>query len=221
MSRCSSVCGITPSSAATTNSTRSMPCAPASMFLMNRSWPGTSTTPARVPSGSVSSAKAQVDRDAALLLFLEAVGILAGQRFDERRLAVIDVPGRADDEGHQWRGTNTAGSNTPRRSRRKRFSWTRPRIGGRAARKRAAIASGPCRSWPIAITFVGRASVGSAPLPISDRESASSISNSAPSACRQQRDRRSGRRPPSPRRAGSASETSAARAAGRARGDRA
>ena len=52
MSRCSSVCGMTPSSAATVKSTRSMPCAPASMLRMNRSCPGTSTTPARPPPGA-------------------------------------------------------------------------------------------------------------------------------------------------------------------------
>ena len=43
MSKCSRVCGITDSSAATTSTTRSMPPAPASMFLTKRSWPGTST----------------------------------------------------------------------------------------------------------------------------------------------------------------------------------
>ena len=45
MSRCSRVCGMTESSAATTKATRSMPEAPATMFLMNRSCPGTSTIP--------------------------------------------------------------------------------------------------------------------------------------------------------------------------------
>ena len=43
MSKCSRVCGMTDSFAATTSSTASMPLAPASMFLTNRSWPGTST----------------------------------------------------------------------------------------------------------------------------------------------------------------------------------
>ncbi len=43
ISKCSRVCGITDSSAATTSSTRSIPPAPASMFLTKRSWPGTST----------------------------------------------------------------------------------------------------------------------------------------------------------------------------------
>jgi len=52
MSRCSRVCGMTPSSAATTSTTRSMPPAPAAMARTKRSCPGTSTTPASVPSGS-------------------------------------------------------------------------------------------------------------------------------------------------------------------------
>src|SRR5207247_1352199 len=38
--------------APTGKSTRSMPCAPASMLRMKRSWPGTSTMPARSPSAS-------------------------------------------------------------------------------------------------------------------------------------------------------------------------
>jgi len=51
MSRCSRVWGMTPSSAATTSSTRSTPLAPAAMARTKRSWPGTSTTPATVPLG--------------------------------------------------------------------------------------------------------------------------------------------------------------------------
>ncbi len=45
MSRCSRVCGMTPSSAATTRITPSIPLAPATMVLMNPSCPGTSTMP--------------------------------------------------------------------------------------------------------------------------------------------------------------------------------
>ena len=56
ISRCSTVWGITPSSAAMTSMARSMPPAPASIFLMNFSWPGTSTIPACVPSGQSSLA---------------------------------------------------------------------------------------------------------------------------------------------------------------------
>ena len=52
IARCSRVWGITPSSAATTNTTKSRPLAPATMFFTNRSCPGTSTTPTVRPSGS-------------------------------------------------------------------------------------------------------------------------------------------------------------------------
>src|SRR5712692_5069041 len=45
MSKCSRVCGLMDSSAAITKRTRSMPPTPASIFLMNLSWPGTSTKP--------------------------------------------------------------------------------------------------------------------------------------------------------------------------------
>src|SRR5579872_5588811 len=41
--------------------------------------------------------EAEIDRDPALLLFLQAVGVVAGQRLDERGLAMIDVTGSADD----------------------------------------------------------------------------------------------------------------------------
>lgn len=49
--RCSSVCGIGPSSAATSSSAKSMPLAPATMVCTSRSWPGTSMKPMRWPSG--------------------------------------------------------------------------------------------------------------------------------------------------------------------------
>ena len=57
MARCSRVWGITPSSAATTRSTRSIPCAPATIVRTKRWCPGTSTTPTRPPDGSVQAAK--------------------------------------------------------------------------------------------------------------------------------------------------------------------
>ena len=57
MSKCSLVCGLIPSSAATTSSTKSIPPTPASMLRTKRSWPGTSTKPRRIgsPSGPVRS----------------------------------------------------------------------------------------------------------------------------------------------------------------------
>ena len=57
MSRCSRVCGITASSAAMTSMTASMPPMPASMFLTNRSCPGTSMNPIVVSSSSRRLAK--------------------------------------------------------------------------------------------------------------------------------------------------------------------
>src|SRR5262245_59767232 len=49
ISKCSRVCGITDSSAATTRRTASRPWAPASMLRTKRSWPGTSTKEATRP----------------------------------------------------------------------------------------------------------------------------------------------------------------------------
>src|SRR5439155_1443039 len=60
--------------------------------------------------------EAEIDRDAALLLLFQPVGVGARQRFDERGLAVIDVSGGTDDEMHQARCTRIAGSKRPRRS---------------------------------------------------------------------------------------------------------
>jgi len=56
IARCSSDCGIQPSSAATTKRATVIASIPASMFLMKRSWPGTSTNPASIPDGSVVQA---------------------------------------------------------------------------------------------------------------------------------------------------------------------
>ncbi len=57
IARCSRVCGITDSSAEMTSSTTSMPPTPASMFLMKRSCPGTSTKPSVVRASSARLAK--------------------------------------------------------------------------------------------------------------------------------------------------------------------
>ena len=50
MSKCSRVCGMTDSSAATISITQSSPPTPASIVLTNRSWPGTSTKATVTPS---------------------------------------------------------------------------------------------------------------------------------------------------------------------------
>ena len=107
MSRCSRVCGITPSSAATTSTTRSMPTAPATMVRTKRSCPGTSTTPTVSPVGQRQVREAELDGDAALLLLLQAIGVDAGERAHQRRLAVVDVTGGADDaRERRHRGAN-------------------------------------------------------------------------------------------------------------------
>jgi hypothetical protein len=49
-----------------------------------------------IAQGLVS--EAEIDRDAAGLFFLEPIRIGAGQRLDQRALAMIDVTGGADDD---------------------------------------------------------------------------------------------------------------------------
>ena len=112
MWKCSRVCGITDSSAATTSSTASMPWAPASMLRTKRSWPGTSTKEATTSSVELHVREAEVDRDPARLLLREPVGVGAGERAHERALAVVDVARRPDDEGPQGR-FSPRGSCTP------------------------------------------------------------------------------------------------------------
>ena len=87
---------MTPSSIATTSSAASTPLAPASIVCTNRSWPGTSTKPRRIGIGVT-----EIDGDAAPLLLSQTVGVDAGQRLHQRRLAVIDVTGGADDHGRR------------------------------------------------------------------------------------------------------------------------
>jgi len=53
---CSRVCGIGPSSAATTTRKASMPLAPATIVRTKRSCPGTSTTDIARPDGSTRRA---------------------------------------------------------------------------------------------------------------------------------------------------------------------
>ena len=43
--------------------------------------------------------EAEIDRESATLFFRQAIRIDAGQRFDQTRLAVIDVPREGDDHG--------------------------------------------------------------------------------------------------------------------------
>ena len=52
------------------------------------------------PVGQLERRVAEVDRDPARVLLGQPVGVLAGQRLDERGLAVVDVPGGADGQRH-------------------------------------------------------------------------------------------------------------------------
>ena len=49
-------------------------------------------------AGQLGMREAELDGDAAGLLFLQPVGVGAGQGLDQRALAVVDVAGGADDD---------------------------------------------------------------------------------------------------------------------------
>ena len=53
------------------------------------------------PVGQVERRVAEVDRDPAGALLGKSVSVFSGQRPDEPRLAVVDVPGGADGQGHR------------------------------------------------------------------------------------------------------------------------
>ena len=80
------------------------PVAPATIVRTKRSWPGTSTSESRRPSGQLERRVAEVDRDPALALLGQPVGVLARQRPDEPRLAVVDVARGADRQRHAGDG---------------------------------------------------------------------------------------------------------------------
>ncbi len=92
--RCSSVCGLGPSPASTTSRKRSTPVAPATIVRTKRSWPGTSTTERKRAVGELELGVPERDRDPALPLLRQPVGVDSGQRLDELRLAVVDVARR-------------------------------------------------------------------------------------------------------------------------------
>ena len=100
IARCSCVCGRAPSAASITSRNRSMPVAPATIVRTKRSWPGTSTSDSARPLGQLERRVAEVDRDPARRLLGQPIRVLARERPDERRLAVVDVPGGADRQRH-------------------------------------------------------------------------------------------------------------------------
>ena len=89
---------------------------------------------------------ADVDGHPAALLLGQPVGVDAGQRAQQRGLAVVDVPGRADDDGHARRSrawvmaaprAPSASGSTVRRSRTTRSSSIRPMTAGSPRRSAA------------------------------------------------------------------------------------
>ena len=99
---------------ATTSIAASISPAPTSMLPTSRSCPGTSTksSSARASScaGQTHVRVADVDGHAAPPLLGQAVGVDAGQRAEQSGLAVVDVAGGADDDGHagSWYGPGCA-----------------------------------------------------------------------------------------------------------------
>src|SRR5581483_562443 len=145
--------------------------------------PGHVDDPGALAVGSVEEGEAEIDRDAALLLLLQTVRVLPGERTDQGGLPVVDVPGGPDDHGHGQDPRSTAssaGSKMPRKSSRKRPSWMRPSTGGCAARNRAAIRSGSTSACSIARARLSTATTGTAPLPTSHSEATTSMRYPSP-----------------------------------------
>ena len=89
------VCGITPSSAATTRMTMSVAPAPRARIAVNASWPGVSRNTI-VPRRRLHLVRADVLRDAA---GFAAGDVRLADLVEEGRLAVVDVTHDRDDRG--------------------------------------------------------------------------------------------------------------------------
>ena len=115
-----------------------MPVAPATIVRTKRSCPGTSTTLERAARRQLEPREAELDRDPALALLGQAVGVDAGERLDQRGLAVVDVTGGPE---RQRRGAVIVSAQRRQHARARR-SRPRPRrsCAGRAARRLVAHA---------------------------------------------------------------------------------
>ena len=93
-----------------------MPDAPATMVRTKSSCPGTSTMPDDRAAAELQRREVEVDGDAPPPLLGQPVHGAAGERGHQRRLAVIDVTGRADDhaaiQGRRSQNSS-AGSSAP------------------------------------------------------------------------------------------------------------
>ena len=106
--------------------------------------PGTSTKSMTVPSSSVEVRVSDIDRHPPSALLRQPVCVDARQRAQQRRLAVVDVPGGPDDERHVRAASAdpiiaasvwSAVGSTVRRSSTTRPSSIRPMTGGAPAER--------------------------------------------------------------------------------------
>ena len=144
-SRCSTVWALGPSSAATTSSDR-VDLPGAHQHVADE--PVVARHVDEVQDGPVGQRQVRVphvDRHAAAALLREAVGVDAGQGAQERGLAVVDVAGRADDDGHPGSRLTPAAGRCPRSGARSSRRGTGARSAGRTRprRPRPAPGSGP------------------------------------------------------------------------------
>ena len=80
----------------------------------------------------IAEGEAEFNGDAPALFFFQPVAVDAGERANERRLAVIDMPGRAHDDSHAVSSAGLSGSEKgcfPPRSEVWGFLAPKPRQG--------------------------------------------------------------------------------------------
>ena len=109
IARCSRVCGITPSSAAITSRHDVDAADPGEHVLDEALVPGHVDDPDLDPGRRLERREAEIDRDAALLLLGQTIGVDAGEAPHHRDLAVVDVTGRAHHGEARGRGSGDPG----------------------------------------------------------------------------------------------------------------
>src|SRR5881628_1874524 len=137
--------------------------------------------------GLLEEREPEVDGDPARLLLGQAVGVNAGERLHQGRLAVVDVARRPDDDVlHGSAAAESARARvatwcerTVRQSRSRRSSTTRPTTGGSPALKRSSRRIASAAPSPSATAAVGSSTVGSAPPPTCARSSTTRASRRA------------------------------------------
>ena len=214
MARCSRVCGMAPSSAATTSKDE-IDAAGARdhgvhEFLVARHIDKAEHRAVR----RRQIGEAEIDRYAARLLFLEAIGVDAGERAHQRGLAVIDVARGADDHGCRLRQRlggpplrfrDLVGRSAPRAGPRNGAASALPPALARSSQASAATSSrgtpaprrsaAPSKACPSASPRAARAGHHAPPPPDRDRRQGRR-GRSCPGAS--SRTRRPARRRPAP-----------------------